>query len=431
MDKLDKNVLQKEKKYSKNAKLNEKYGNIFYFVHISDLHVSRYVPSNIKNLRYFLSNTMKLVGPSFVVVSGDLTDAKDKYMLASYQHEIEWKMYQKILDEHNITSDKWFDVRGNHDCFDVPEATSPLNFFKKYSRSKKMEYVKTIRFPFGEYSVISLDGCPNYGAARPFNFFGYFDDYDLHNLQINLESAKDSNHIFISNHYPLSTMMFKKPKDLSQRTFQNMTADVSMLLCGHLHKLIGGLAHEMYALHPNGLTELEIGDMKENSQFRIIAVDHDLLSFYDGNIYDDLHIVILNPKDSRFLMPSKEPIHLIKESSHIRILVFNSANIKNIQCFIDGKMLPSKFKRTLDTNLWSLEWNPHQYAKGIHTIKITVADVHGKHKSVGNEFSLDLTRSEVESTGNIILESRIGVYFNSKVVRCIPEVTQELPRLEK
>lgn len=46
---------------------------------------------------------------------GDLTDAKDAYLMDSMQHLEEWKEYSRILkDTRVLEKTKWVDIRGNH-----------------------------------------------------------------------------------------------------------------------------------------------------------------------------------------------------------------------------------------------------------------------------------------------------------------------------
>ena len=53
-------------------------------------------------------------------------------------------------------------------------------------------------------------------------------------------------------------------------------------------------------------------------RFRVLAVDHDLLSFVDAKLGDWPLILVTNPKDARFLAPHHEPTETIRHSTHIR-----------------------------------------------------------------------------------------------------------------
>ena len=59
-------------------------------------------------------------------------------------------------------------------------------------------------------------------------------------------------------------------------------------------------------------------------RFRVLAVDHDLLSFVDARLGDWPLILVTNPKDAQFLAPHHEPTESIKHSTHIRSVVTHS-----------------------------------------------------------------------------------------------------------
>lgn len=54
------------------------------------------------------------------------------------------------------------------------------------------------------------------------------------------------------------------------------------------------------------------------SRFRILAVDHDILSFTDERLGEWPIVLVTNPKHSLFLAPGREPVETIAYSTHIR-----------------------------------------------------------------------------------------------------------------
>ena len=85
---------------------------------LSDIHVSIYRDlDRVTDLKQFVSQVMKTVNPSLVVVTGDLTDAViikiikqlDQYL--SRQYEKEWVMYSSAITDVRVP---WLDMRGNH-----------------------------------------------------------------------------------------------------------------------------------------------------------------------------------------------------------------------------------------------------------------------------------------------------------------------------
>ena len=55
-------------------------------------------------------------------------------------------------------------------------------------------------------------------------------------------------------------------------------------------------------------------------RFRVLALDHGLLSFVD-EVYDDNNlpiVIVTNPKSARYIQPAHEPLNNIRSSTHIR-----------------------------------------------------------------------------------------------------------------
>jgi hypothetical protein len=213
--------------------------------------------------------------------------------------------------------------------------------------------------------------------------------------------------------------------------------------CGHLHKLLGGLSLSHVAAYRKlhivtniyafdvGLgdalkgydpkthsLELELGDMKDHASYRIVAVDHDLISFVDVNLplpqiplivpqipkaidgelilpeSIDMPPVVLitNPKDAKWILQYKEPVASIAQSEALRFLVFTqeqNMDSLNIEITIDGVQhpYPAQYKGVGDANgigkgympLWISEWNPQSFNDmEEHTLRITVIDSVGR-----------------------------------------------------
>lgn len=70
-------------------------------------------------------------------VSLYLSDGKSKDLLTTMLDEVEWKEYQNVVDNivqrSGLNKDIFYDLRGNHDCFGVPEAGGAYDYYHKYS----------------------------------------------------------------------------------------------------------------------------------------------------------------------------------------------------------------------------------------------------------------------------------------------------------
>ncbi|OMH86183.1 Transmembrane protein 62 [Zancudomyces culisetae] len=399
---------------------------ILIFVQITDLHISKFnKKGGYTHLLYFLENGHKLITPELLVITGDLTDGKNKNNLSSKQHEEEWEAYKRIIARYGLNSRKEgkyvIDQRGNHDCFNVNGWESDANYYRTHSVSKKKGHGMVLNKEYGKYCFVATDGCPRRGLARPLNFFGYLEGEEMDMLREQLAECKDSNHTIMLNHYPVSVMKYgssiiRAGEEAEKFGIKELEEGISVFLTGHLHQLIGGMGKSLkgYKQTPKnkGYLELELGDMKDHAIYRVVAIDNDIISFVDvvhtlpqGRIpaispnpdnplsIDQVEkvkqppvVLVTNPKDSRYNIPGHEPLERIMESTEIRILVWADTGVRNVHVELDGVSLgyaqpKTKIASTLDNiekryenhkdgslgnyvPLYTLKWDPeHIYGK--------------------------------------------------------------------
>ncbi|KAF1802973.1 Metallo-dependent phosphatase-like protein [Mucor lusitanicus] len=421
---------------------------IFYFVQVSDLHISQFQPQgHTIHFLHFLQSALPVISPEFVVVTGDLTDAKDESRTVSAQYPQEWQVYKSAV-EQGANGTTWYDMRGNHDCFDLVSWQAESNLYKDYGKSAKVlddgkgVYSWQVSKTFGNYQFVAVDSCPRKGPSRPFNFFGYLTTNTMNRL-VSKIMPSTFNHTFLFSHYPTTTMF---PGVSSEGyTFSDLADHFSIYFCGHLHKLAAGLGEVLksYRRGSDSL-ELEVADMKDHGAYRIVAVDHDLISFVDielpiaqippvTNIVpltednkiiwpEKIHpapvVLITNPKDSRYTLPTKEPLHESRLSTHIRLLIFSefAPESLKIRTFVDDKhhAYPAKFIGSIDRDsnmpLWAILWDPvdfDDYETHYLRIEVTAPDQQvGVHEV---PFRMDNMRVKIQGgTGEWIIWARIS-----------------------
>ncbi|KAJ1667871.1 hypothetical protein IW140_001421 [Coemansia sp. RSA 1813] len=444
------------------AVLDDSNDKIMTFVHASDLHISKYYPmGGLVHFQHFLHTAVPLISPRLVVVTGDLTDGKDKQKLISLQQVDEWEAYQRALESTKVTTKFngtfYRDQRGNHDCFNMFGFESPSNMYKTYSAVRTDGYSLHIREPFGTYSFVAADSCPRHGFARPLNFFGYLDAHGMRLLESRIEEAKDSNHLFMLNHYPVSTMLYGR----HNKSFRELAQSISVFLCGHLHELVGGIGTQLQAYKArDGYWELEIGDLKEHAVYRVYAVDHDLVSFVDVTLPLDqipmynpklldisiaepiAHppvVLVTNPKDARYLLPKHEPLHLMRSSKFIRALIWADKPVSSVIIKIDGieHPHPAVYKGKeesprdpeagvstggapsidiVKTPLWAAPWDPSVYDDGRpHVMEVTATDAEGKTTTsrIPFHFTADLVPLDNDSRGGWLMRQSFPDIFRT------------------
>jgi len=279
--------------------LSDTPDRMFWFVQISDIHISTLRADQADQLRRFVEHTLPIVQPFVVIATGDLTDARrgNPFRERAGQIRKEWETYHSILEANGVLRpDFWLDMRGNHDSFAVSGDHDDLHmqFSSQHQRkgavppaddtdSKHItantpswlrhrivertahedarHYTHVFDFPFGRYRFISIDAIPKRAPLR--HFFGTFPAASVDYLQQQLRvDPSSTNHTIVFGHFPLSTTSTDHPSGVSiLEVLQQSVVPVIAYLCGHLHTL-GGAVNSLVARHSRGLLELEVGDFK-------------------------------------------------------------------------------------------------------------------------------------------------------------------------
>lgn len=297
-----------------------------------------------------------MIQPSFVLATGDITDAKSPKSVTSRQYEAEWQAYHEMLDRFGVNRKGfWFDLRGNHDCFSV--GSSVHDYFSKYSVQKTSSYMHRV----DNCCIVAIDGCPAYGLPRPYNFFGSLDAMQLDQLESHLALCAPGDHVLLIGHYPTPTLQFQRSS--SGKSFAELTNRADAYFTGHLHQLVFGVGTSIKAMQPNGLMDLEVADLKDHSVYRVVAIDRGQLSFADVKLGDDPVVCITNPADARLLLA--QPL------AEIRVLVFSPSPLAVAKVWIDGAYHADLKEKA--EHLWTCAWSPQEYADGrAHTITVEI-----------------------------------------------------------
>eukprot|EP00092_Neocalanus_flemingeri_P069433 GFUD01085084.1.p1 GENE.GFUD01085084.1~~GFUD01085084.1.p1 ORF type:complete len:132 (-),score=20.83 GFUD01085084.1:19-414(-) len=81
-----------------NSTVGDSTKNITWFVHVTDLHISKFnAPDRTSKFLELVSEILKRVEPSAIVVTGDLTDGKTPDYSGSRQFREEWETYHQAV----------------------------------------------------------------------------------------------------------------------------------------------------------------------------------------------------------------------------------------------------------------------------------------------------------------------------------------------
>ncbi|KAG0724229.1 Transmembrane protein 62 [Chionoecetes opilio] len=323
--------------------------HLTWFIQISDLHLSIFQDATRgTELMEFASSTVDRIRPAVVLASGDLTDAKDADLLGSQQYVEEWATYTKVLKNSGVLNKTtWLDIRGNHGIV----TSSEMRLLEEFER-----------------------------ASRKSNYTIWF------------------------GHYPTSCILSPEPG------IRRVMGRGLAYLCGHLHTL-GGLVPNMYTRQHTGSLELELGDWKDSRLFRVAAIDHGLFSFIDVRHASWPILLVTNPKHALFAMKHHEPLHLVRESSHIRVLVWSLSPIVEARVRLGGEGSWLTLTKVKEGPLFVTPWDPHRYEAGLHTLMVYARDSSGREETVAQPFSLDGSQPSFRFWPRALLMSNVSMIF--------------------
>lgn len=251
-------------------------------------------------------------------------------------------------------------------------------------------------------AFLGVDACPEPGIRRPFNFIGILDQAEqiaIHKLKAEAEKA---DHIVWFGHYPTSCILSleNEAQKLNLRQLIGSTHRSQVYVCGHLHSM-GGMVPRMYTKQKKGYLELELGDWKDNRMFRLAAIDHGHFSFVDQKHNVWPLVLVTNPKHAMYIMPGREPLQLIQDSSHIRMLIFNDVTVKSVEISFD-KISWMACKQAKGP-LYVVKWLPHLFKTGLHYLYVKVNDELEREAIIEHPFTLDGSLMNFEITARILL----------------------------
>ena len=364
------------------------------FLHVSDIHVSRFSALRSAHLEQFCTQAVAAVRPQAVLCSGDITDGfrNDFMPPGGLQGEDEWSEYRRILNETGMLRSPqfWFDVRGNHDTYGSGAIwDASTNLYERFGASSAAARGEPGAFrtwrtdiftPSGaRVRVVGLDTNAPTGVSVPFNYYG---DMDAASRAAALARLREAG----ADEVALPLLVGHHPDaHINGGLGSALRSQFAYYLSGHMHTT------EMRQRVADDLLELEVADLKRSSAFRVLVVDHGQLSFIDTFLGEFPMGVVTNPKDARYLS-THEPAHALA-STHLRVAAFTSAdaNVTSVRVFFDGDEAHSQagLAQPQGSGMFALPWNASQFGPGRHTVHCTILDSQGRASHIEQAFSLD------------------------------------------
>lgn len=321
-------------------------GNVFWFVHISDTHIGSppwMDKGATPNLEFVLNKALPVVSPTFVIATGDLTDASSSIGVPTVgQQQDEWDEYRKIYLTAGMTSDFYFDIPGNHDAYGE---SGELSYFLANSMQGKTNGTPysswIVDVPDGEVLFFGLNS-EGTGISPMTNPAGNFPDDCLDYYEQTLSAHKDAQLVVVGSHHDLGDAQG------ADRLIAGLKAmGGGYYLHGHVH------AYSEYLAGDDALVVNQINSLGQSKtdNVGIVAYDHNAIVYRATTAENPWPFVVITAPGSVQLRdggahPYSYAVCKDRKDNPVRALVFAESAITSVTVQVAGgaavPMTPAK-----------------------------------------------------------------------------------------
>jgi hypothetical protein len=394
---------------------------IFWFIHASDIHVGASGSKDSTNLQWLVTTAQNAVNPSFIVVTGDMTDSTNGGLLPiGGPYQAEWNEYRNIVDA-NVTASTYYDIPGNHEAYNDQDFSYYIANSVQGRATGGTQHSWTRAHWFGEYHFLGVNTADNTGA--PFSLLStkYYGDHagldsaELAFITSELQAHPNAELTLVFGHHPLAAT--GDPTD----TYIYYGRDEFVgLMSGYGASLYGyGHTHDSSeSFYASGMTEgvfyFNVSALGKDSpnQYTVTAIDCNGIASVTQTINSWPVVLITAPMD-RYLGGNVNPYtySVTKYSANpIRALVFDTGAVSQVQYRIDAAGSWYPMQRTASNNpnyphLWEATWDASALASGDHSIEVQASTASGTRTdtvrvNIGGAISGDFAPSDCDVDGS-------------------------------
>ena len=348
------------------AHLSNSTDNIFWFVHITDVHIGAYTltGNNRQYFRDFFEN-MQYVNPSFIIDTGDLTNGK--IPLPVEQDVNQWRdRYNVLAAAGVINASYYFDLPGNYDSY----GDDTFSYFLNWSVQKNYYYTWNRTFLFGNYTFIGLNSAQSEGYRWPPGTSGDLNQTELDWFEQELNTTLSSNMTFVFAHHP--------ENDVGNHTTSGNSSFLELLEDYNVSAYIFGHGHDNIERNQGGTICIETGSLGQSfdeNVYRIFAIDNDGISAKSQQVNTWPAVLITCPIDWELTLQAFD-IPNDSKTVPIRALVFDKNPVSSVQYSIDGGSWNS-MNYTGKPKLWNASFDASVLTDTKHTLRVRATSASG------------------------------------------------------
>jgi hypothetical protein len=331
-------------------------------------------------LQWLVTQAKDVIQPSFIVVSGDLTDSTNGNLFGfpDGPHQEEWDLYRSILS-NRVEANFYYDLPGNHEQYNDGDFSYYRANSIQGSALNTTQVSWRRSFDFGNYHFLGVNTADNTGSA--FSIFPPYGDHagldagELAFIQNELDNNSDADLTFIFGHHPLSATGDSTDTYLYYGRDQFLsliqTHGISLYGYGHTHEF----SESFYTQNVSpGVYYFNVASLGKSSanQYSITAVDCNGISSITETVNTWPVVLITAPMDKYLggaYTPFVYPVPA-SASNPIRALVFGPNPISSVQYRVNGGTAYPMMRVTGNPYLWEALWNASGLQAGEHTIEV-------------------------------------------------------------
>jgi len=354
---------------------------IIWFIHASDPHLGTAESTDSTNLQWLVGQARSVINPSFIVVTGDLTDSTNGNWLGypNGPYQVEWDQYKKILSDNGIDSNSYFDLPGNHDAYNDQYFSYYLANSVQGRATGKTQASWTRTGAWGKYHFLGINTADNSGDSfsilPPYGDYAGLDGSELTFISDEMAVNSDAELMLIFGHHPLVAT------GNSQDTYLYYGKDEFVgLLNGNGSSLYGyGHTHassEQFFTQnmTDGVFYFNVSAIGKDSpnQYTITAIDCNGISSKTQTVGMWPAVLITAPIDRRLGGVVNPYAYTVTNAAAnpVRALVFDPAAVTQVQFRVNGGAWQSMTNVAENPRLWQGVWDASTLVEGEYTLDV-------------------------------------------------------------
>lgn len=354
---------------------------VIWFIHASDTHIGTSGSTDSTNLQWLTGQAKSVINPSFIVVTGDLTDSTNGnifgYPNGPYQSE--WDQYKSILSANGADASSYFDIPGNHDAYNDQYFSYYLTNSVQGRATGRTQASWTRSVSGLKYHFLGVNTPDNTGNAFSL-FWPYGDNAGLDASELafisgEMNANSDAKLTLAFGHHPLV------PTGNSSDTYLFYGKDEFVSLMNGYGASLYGYGHT-HASSENFFTQnmtdgvfyFNVSSIGKDSpnQYTVTAIDCNGISSVTQTKGAWPVVLITAPVDRRLGDVVSPYAYTVTNSATnpIRALVFDPTSVSQVQFRMNGGIWQSMQNVSGNSALWQGIWNASTLTAGEYMLEV-------------------------------------------------------------